>query len=35
VKVAQTPAGDIVLQHGTSSVTLAGIDSNTAVGGLF
>lgn len=35
LKVAQTAAGDMVLQHGTQSITLLGIDPDTPPASLF
>lgn len=35
LKVAQTPAGDMVLQHGTQSITLLGVDPDTPTASLF
>lgn len=34
MKVAQTAAGDMVVQHGTSSITLAGVDADTPLASL-
>ncbi|UEM24597.1 right-handed parallel beta-helix repeat-containing protein (plasmid) [Skermanella mucosa] len=35
LKVAQTPAGDMVLQQGTQSITLLGVDPDTPLARLF
>jgi Ca2+-binding RTX toxin-like protein len=35
LKVAQTPAGDLVMQHGTQSITLLGVDPHSDVTGFF
>ncbi|UEM07305.1 right-handed parallel beta-helix repeat-containing protein (plasmid) [Skermanella rosea] len=35
LRVAQTPAGDMVLQHGTQSITLLGVDPDTPTASLF
>ncbi|EWY42322.1 hypothetical protein N825_18975 [Skermanella stibiiresistens SB22] len=35
IKVAQTSAGDMVLQHGEQSVTLVGVDAHTDLASLF
>lgn len=35
MKVAQTAASDMVVQHGTSSITLAGVDADTPLASLF
>jgi serralysin len=35
LKVAQTTTGDLVIQHGTESITLLGVDPHSDLAGLF